>query len=119
MNKHAPAPWSFDGTHFFITDANEDQIGQLFVSWLDDEQQDKEKVLANARLISAAPDIYEVMCKMAYIFMQLVEGIGIDVETTRFEATSKSSGKTTVITLEDLFNDAAAAIDKVSGESNE
>jgi len=116
MSKYAPTPWSFDEDFLFIRDADKDQIGQLFVSWLSDEQQDKERVLANARLISAAPELYDVVCKMAYIFMQVVESIGIDIETTRFKATSKSSGETRVITLEDLFNDAAAAIDKVSGK---
>lgn len=117
MNKYAPAPWSFDEEFLFIRDADKDQIGQLFVSWLDGEQQDKERALANARLIAAAPELHDVVCKMAYIFMQVVEGIGIDIETTRFEATNKSSGETMVITLEDLFNDAATAIDKVSGKS--
>jgi len=70
--KHTPGPWwaDFDGENTF--DGVEiQQVGRLHyvpVANVPVDYTDREEREANARLIAAAPDMYEALCKLEYWF---------------------------------------------------
>ena len=59
MSAHTPAPWTVDGT---TTARNLDVIGEGGrVAMLDCDDSDTDTLEANARLISAAPELLEAL----------------------------------------------------------
>lgn len=65
MNKHTPGPWvvnaSENGLVWVDGDSETVSICDLYHRHKDGEFISKENVKANARLISAAPDMYEAL----------------------------------------------------------
>ncbi len=63
MGKHTPGPWRLEGPDNFsyhLTDQNGEHIAYLNKSRYVDNRQDVEAD-ANARLIAAAPEMYEAL----------------------------------------------------------
>lgn len=124
MSKHTPGPWQANVTRECISDA-----GDCYSHW--NIRSDNSTVCciyhgdhnetneANARLIAAAPDLYETLCRMSYIFMQVVQAVEIDIEGTRFEVVNKATGEKGSLSLQEVFEAASSAMSKVHGETNE
>lgn len=118
MSKHTPGPWGHktwdinkDGEFNYTVEKDDKSICEIVGTG--------EQAEANARLIAAAPDLYETLCRMSYIFMQIVEAVEIDIEGTRFEVENKATGEKGSLSLREIFEAASKAIDKVHGETNE
>jgi len=69
MSKHAPAPWSHDGGAVF-------DAGDWFVAHVDRHQSGPETTHANARLIAAAPEMYEALRRLLAAHAPICEGDG-------------------------------------------
>ena len=115
MRKYSKGPWCI-GTSYppNVYDYNSEKVANTCHVW-----QGEGETKANARLIAAAPDLYETLCRMSYIFMQVVQAVEIDTEGTRFEVENKATGEKGSLSLQEVFKSASNAIDKVHGETNE
>ncbi len=92
MSAHTPAPWTVDGT---TAAENLDVIGEGGrVAMLDCDDIDAETLEANARLISASPELLNSL-------QELVKYLGVDVDNG----------------LDELLTNARAAITKATEEA--
>lgn len=117
MSKHTPGPWVNRGPRSLYDDYQIWSRSYPDVARVSNEHD--EETQANARLIAAAPELYEALCRMSYIFMQVVQAVEIDIEGTRFEVENKATGEKGHLSLQEVFEAASSAINKVHGETNE
>lgn len=125
MSKHAPGPWKADLIRDCIADTgdyysywnikaeNKGSVCQIHDSGHDEIDD------ANARLIAAAPDLYETLCSMIHVLTEIATATKLDLEKTVIKAKDQATGKEASVSAMTVFIDALSVISKVSGETNE
>ena len=118
MSKHAPGPWFINETHCVIYDRDEKYVGQTFKIWLNNKERDEERALANARLIAAAPDLYEALCIARAVLMGLTRQLNIDPISTMGGLMEIETKTIIPMTLQQVLDKSFDALDKAGVESD-